>query len=206
MKNVIVSAVAATMLTLACVAIWQFGAGVAEASSCALKSWSQDDTLQSSDLNSNFTCINNGLRGSAGSLITATDISSSAAIEYTKLNLPSLYPQAWVSLGSTACTVNGACSTATGGAQRASVARTAAGAYTVTLGYTAPDAIYLASVSAQTLYPGGLTDGQVACVANTLTTTTFLVKCYCQETKGACTIDAAADATFTAIVFDNNNN
>lgn len=73
-----------------------------------IKNWSSGETIRSADLNSNFNHIHNTMVGGHGARLTDSDVSSTAAIQHSKMQYPALLPKAWVR-------TNGACA-AGGGA------------------------------------------------------------------------------------------
>lgn len=91
--------------------------------------WSAGQTLTHSALNDTVAHIHNTLSGG----ITNTHISSSAAIQHSKLQTPALVPKAWAKVAS-ACAASPC--TVEAGSGVTSIARTGAGVYTVTLSYT----------------------------------------------------------------------
>lgn len=162
-----------------------------------LKVWNGTETIQSADLNSNFTTVNTAATAS----ITNARISSAAAIATSKLAAYRYIPRTWVTLlqANASCGIAaGACTETTPGS--ASVTGLAVGSYLVTLGYTATDTTYAVSVT-QTSTTGFLPDAGIAlgsCYPVNLGTTTFGVTC--RENSA----NINTDMGFNAVVYDDN--
>ncbi len=157
----------------------------AEAATCSLKTWSAGNVVLATDLNTNFSCINNALVG-----LTDSNVAAGAGIQYTKLQYPSNYPKAWASTGGS----TSACSTGTCtiyGSRITSVTFVSTGVYTVLFSYTAPNNNYGVVASAMSTV-------DATCLANALTTTGFTLSCF--NSAGS-----AANGTFTFFVFDDDN-
>lgn len=112
----------------------------------SIKSWGTNDQIQASDLNANFNHIHNSMVGGHGARLVNSDVSPSAAISHSKLATPALVPKAFAAV-TTVCTASPC--TLADSSQVTSIARTGAGAYTVTLAYTPANASFAAIVTAK---------------------------------------------------------
>lgn len=160
---------------------------VISASAQTLHTWSAGQDINSEDLNANFTAVKNGKVGSGVKLVNA-DVSTSAAIAHSKMATPALLPKAWAYVGSAVC--GSTPCTIAESSQVTSIARTSAGLYTVTLGYTPANANFQALPGSGTV--------NVHCITNGLATSApqITIRCY-TDTTGA-----ATDAAFSILVMD----
>lgn len=168
--------------------IWLLTAGLASA---ALKVWVSGETIQSADLNSNFSQIN----ATAGGLVTNARVSSTAAIASSKLAGYRLMPRMWASLtnnNSTCSTTQGSNCTETTAGLGSIVGTGDAGTYEVRLGYTASNSDYAPQVGIQ--MAGSTT--AATCGVYQLGTTNFTVRCL--DIAGA-----PLNMGFTVVVYDN---
>lgn len=156
-------------------------------SGITLHTWGTGDVLRATDLNGNFTALNNGKVGGGVQLVNA-DVSNSAAIAHSKLATPALVPKAWARVGSAACAASPC--TVADSSQVTSIARTGAGVYTVTLSYTPANANFAPLPASHTV--------NVHCITDTLATAApqITIRCY-TDTTGA-----ATDAAFSVLVMD----
>lgn len=154
-----------------------------------IKTWSNGDTLSASDLNANFQHIHSLMVGGHGARLVDADVSASANIGYTKLQNGRGIARAWGRTSGT-CTVAGSC-IIDSKLNLTSIVRTAStGVYTVTLSYTATNTSYMAIANSET--------SARLCHAVPISTTTITINCENPATA------AAADATFSFVVFDDN--
>jgi len=144
-------------------------------------------TLTASALNDAFGHIHNTFSGG----ITDSMVSTSAAIQHSKLQRPALVAKAWVF--AEGCTTPGATCTRYANSQVTSITRdlAVAGRYKIQLGYTPTDAFFAPVPQS--------TSAQKWCVSNTFQTVTphFQVECY--DHAGT-----ASDSPFTVVVHDDN--
>jgi len=150
-----------------------------------LHSWNTGDVLRATDLNANFTALNNGKVGGGVQLVNS-DVSTSAAIAHSKLATPALVPKAWSYINAT-CTA-GTC-TAGDSSQVTSITFNATGVYNVTLAYTPANANFVALAVSHTAALYCATTGHATASPQ------FLVRCY--DATGA-----ATNAAFSILVMD----
>lgn len=164
-----------------------------EAQASAIKTWTVNEVLKATDLNSNFNHLHNTMVGSHGARLVDADVATGAAISHTKMATPALLPKAWATLttvcdgaaaAGTACTINESSQVT------AVKSNGTAGQYRVDLTYSPPNAVFNVLVTAISV--------DIYCVVHTFVATTgdangtnFIV---------ACKTDASA-ATNTAFSF-----
>jgi hypothetical protein len=160
----------------------------------ALKVWIAGDNLNVNDLNANFAHIHQTMVGGHGARLVNADVSSTAGISHSKLERPQLIPKMWVLVHGAG--VYSACGASPcnfgiyGGAIfPSSITRSGAGVYTVNIP-ARPNNVYAVTVSPSS--------GAAQCFANTHNTASFIVNC-------ATAAGAAADASFSVVMFDDNN-
>lgn len=146
--------------------------------------WSSGQTLTAQALNDTIAHIHNTFTGA----IVDAHISGAASIQHSKLQFPTLIPQAFAKVGTTSACSSGTC-TLGGSLRVSSVTRTGAGTYTVNL-LTGASANTLAVMATNN---EGATSGP--CNAHTQTaTTSFTVTCL--NSAGA-----ATDSRFTVVAW-----
>ncbi len=167
------------------------------AGASTIHTWSNGETLLPADLNAVFQHIHNNMVGGHGARLVNADVNASAAIASSKLAAYRYIPRGWVQLtaadGGASCgTAVAACNVTGSGGFTAT--GQSAGAYAVSLNYTATDSTYGITLGAN--QTAGGTAG--SCHASSVTTTGFTVVCNNLATP------SAQDMGFTAVVFDNN--
>lgn len=153
-----------------------------------IHTWSNGDTLSASDLNSNFQHIHNAMVGGHGARLVDADVSTSAAIGYSKIQNGRGIARAWARVGPSACTA-GTC-TLNSSMNVTSITFTSTGVYDLTLNYTATNSSYAAIAQAE------LSTG----FCQAIPTSTTHVTISCLETDGT---PAAINQPFDVFVFDN---
>lgn len=155
-------------------------------SGITLHTWGTGDVLRATDLNGNFTALNNGKVGGGVQLVNA-DVSNSAGIAHSKMATPALLPKAWAHVNAT-CTA-GTCSLGDS-SQITSITFSATGVYNVTLSYTPANANFAQIVSSHV--------ANVYCVTTATSTSSphIIVRCY-TDTTGA-----ATNSAFSLLVMD----
>jgi hypothetical protein len=157
----------------------------------ALKVWSGSESIQTADLNSNFTQVNNA----ATALVTNAKVSASAAVASSKLAAYRQIPTDWVHMtqASSSCGTSAAGCTVTSPSGMV-VSGIATGKYTV--GFASPkvDITYGVTISVETVTG---THGQCVRYPLSSTTSQFIVWCYNDATT-------LTDTGFTIVILDNN--
>jgi hypothetical protein len=161
----------------------------------SIKTWNTADTLTASDLNANFQHIHNNMVGGHGARLVDADVSTSANINYTKLQNGRGIARAFAALSASACGTPATCTLAESMNITSVVGTASTGVYTVTLAYTATDSNFVIVASPGSA--GGSTAGVITCTGLATSTTTAQIVCY--DAAGA-----AQDSNFTFVVFDNN--
>lgn len=166
----------------------------------AIKSWSSSETLRSADLNSNFSHIHNNMVGGHGARLVNADVSASAAISLSKINVTAIaYPKAWAQVPLVNLCNTGsypAACTPLRGTGVTSISNTALGRYQVTLSYTPTDLDFAVMVTPiEAASPGGR-----ACSVLSLATTApqFSIQCFDLATP------TATGVGFSFIIMDDN--
>lgn len=150
-----------------------------------IKSWSSGDTVSISDINSNFQHIHNQMVGGHGARLVNADVSTTANIEYTKVQNGRGIARAWADIESS-CTSN-PCTVAES-LNVTSVGWTSTGIYTVNLSYTATDNVYAVIVSSST--------SGVTCTGVSTSTTVVGIECLDLDSP------AVTNAAFSVIIYD----
>lgn len=117
-----------------------------------LHTWTTGQVVTATDLNANFTALKNGKVGSGVQAVN-TDISSSAAINHSKLATPALVPRAWATVTAN-CTGSAAVSPACtlgDSSQVASITpNIVTGEFRLTLSYTPTNSSFAVIVTSHT--------------------------------------------------------
>lgn len=147
--------------------------------------WSANQKLTSTDLNNTMAHLHNTFSGN----IDDTMISTAAAIQHSKLQYPILVPKAAAYVAPNCTTAS--CTLAFT-SRIATIARSGAGNYIVTLTYTAPNNVFGIVTTPAT---GGTA---ITCISTAVSTSTYGIAC----------VDAAGvaqDTGFMTTVYDDDN-
>jgi hypothetical protein len=163
----------------------------------SIKTWSTNERLRSSDLNTVLAHLHDSMVGNGHSLLLNADVSGSAAIAHSKLATPALVAKAWGGT-STVCTT-GTCSLSQS-SKVTSVTWNATGIYHVTLAYTPGSTSFVVVTSCPNATAG------THCNCNSYTPAVasphFKIQCYSAASGAA---PATANNNFSFVVYDTAN-
>lgn len=146
----------------------------------AITVWNNNQTVTAAQLNGNFSHIHNTMVGGHGARLVDADVSSTAAIQHSKLLTPALVPKAWalVASGCDGAMTNACTILASSGITSVVGTGGAAGRYNVTLTTNPPTTSFAAIVS-----PSGT--ALAACLPGTRSITAPHLEVRCFDGAGA---------------------